>query len=467
MICGKCKKTKDNLEFTKLNISKDGKTGLCKECKKERNYINKSKKRTNDALLEYFELTGDLLEKPNARIGFLKLYKFTDRKTTKNKEFEELPNIGANAILSELTEPYEICFIESINKYEIILISLMSVMDIENLIYTFERFAPKEIKPIIIIGGFGVCNIKLIVNYIDVAVWGRAEGQINGIIAGEEYRNVWRKDKDPNIKGSYVVRQPRYLVPGEVSVGCRNNCSYCQYTNIRKPLNNGEIYNPGTNYSNAIESDWNGLSITKPGIYTSAWDGWSDYTRHRVHKPVTNKSITDKVIGISNKGFGGGVAIKVFQIVGYPWETKESVLKDIQDTYKMLIDISSQLKSRIVLTFMITPFGPEPLTPMANDRADIQTDWHEVIKGVKKYDDGMLCLAMIPSVSGPYALVKRMLIHRAEIKDIDRYKSIVYSSRLNGMKNNIKVAWLLKHKIINENEFKEWDRKAIEYLSVE
>lgn|GEM_PF-3765894 len=469
MICGKCKDEKNTPEFTKLNISKNGEVGLCKKCKKERDHISKSKKKKNDELLEYFELKGDLLKRPesNTRIGFLKLYKFTDRKVSKNKKFEELPNVGAMAVLGELIDPYGYCFIEDINKYSYILISLTSVMDIENLIYTFERFAPKNIKPKIIIGGFGVCNIKLITQYIDVAVWGRAEGQINGIIAGNEYSNVWRKDKDPELKGQYKVRQPKYLVKGEVSVGCRNNCSYCQYTSIRKPLNNGEIYNPGSNYTNAIESDWNGLNITKPGLYTSAWDGWSDYTRGKVHKPVSNKAIVDKIVNISNKGFDGGVAIKVFQIVGYPWETKDSVLRDIQDTYRMLIGISNQLKSRVVLTFMCTPFGPEPLTPMANNSADIQTDWHNVISKIKKYDDGTLCLAMIPSVSGPFTLVKRMLIHRAETKDLDRYKKIVFSSKLNGMNNNIKVAWLLKYGIIKENEFKEWDGKSIEYLSVE
>ena len=39
----------------------------------------------------------------------------------------------------------------------------------------------------LMVGGFGVINIRLIVQYIDVAVFGRAEGQINNIIFMEKH----------------------------------------------------------------------------------------------------------------------------------------------------------------------------------------------------------------------------------------------------------------------------------------
>ena len=463
MICGSCHIEKPDEEFTKLNISRDGTKGLCKQCKKERDKKHRTAKAEATASLPFFELKPDLLVRQNVRVGVLRLYKFTERQNKREISTDNMQNVGLNAILSELKEPYEWCDIRDINDYDFILITLTSVMDIENLIYTFERYAPDIVKPKIIVGGFGVCNIKLIIPYIDIACFGRGEGQINDIIAGLRFNNVWRKEDDPNVERKYQIRQTQYLVKGEVGVGCRNNCAFCHYTYVREQMNSNTVYNPGLLFP-AVESDWNALTIARAGRYTSAWDGWSEESRRTVHKPVMNDTIIDKLIDVGNKDIDGGNNFKIYQIVGYPWETPKSVLRDIDAWKARFAYIDSKIKNNITLTFLNTPFGPEPMTPMQYEPANLDVSWQNVINFNEIYKGEHLRAFNIPSISGAFTLLKRVFIHRAQITDLELFKSIVYSSKLKYLSDADKVRWLFKHEIIDKRRFGRIDRAPFDYL---
>lgn len=466
MICGACKQEKLDIEFTKLNISKDGTRGLCKECKRLRDSNHYSKVQAVNSELLYFDLKPDLLIRKKPRIGILNLIKFTDRKNTKDKASIDMLNMGLRAILKELKETYEYCDARYINDYQFILISLTSVMDVENLIYTFEAFAPKEIKPQIIVGGFGVINIRLIKPYIDVACFGRGEGQINDIIAGKRFDNVWRKEDDPNLEGKYKIRQMQYLVDGECAVGCRNRCRFCQYTFVRKSTNRDELYHHGKGTA-TIESDWNSLEINKPGRFTSAWDGWSDDTRRKVSKPVTDKRIMEKLIDIGNRDIRGGINLKIFQIIGYPWETVDSVLYDMEQAKEVFRYIDYSIKNDIVLSFLNTPFAPEPMTPMQYDAANINVSWQSILRVKQLYNGKYLKAVILPYISGPFSLLKRVYIHRATEEQLDTFKNIIFNSRLRHMNDEDKVAWLLKYKIIDRDMFGKINHVPYNYLACE
>jgi hypothetical protein len=463
MICGTCKREKPNEDFTKLNISKDGTHGLCKECKSLRDLKHNNKVRALDAELPYFDFKPDLLIRKTPRIGVLNLIKFTDRKKTKGIASIDMLNMGLRAILKELKEPYEYCDARYMNDYQVILISLTSVMDIENLIYTFEAFAPKDVKPQIIVGGFGVMNINLIKPYIDIACFGRGEGQINDIITGKRFDNVWRKEDDPNLQGKYKIRQMQYLVDGECAIGCRNRCKFCQYTFVRRSANRDELYHHGKGTA-TIESDWNSLNVDKPGRFTSAWDGWSDDTRHKVSKPITNQTITDKLIDFGTRDIHGGINLKIFQIVGYPWETPDSVLNDIRKTREMFEYIDSRISNDIVLSFLNTPFAPEPMTPMQYESANIYVSWQNILQSRHIYNGKHLRAVLLPYISGPFSLLKRIFIHRATEDQLDIFKSILFSGRLRHMSDENKVAWLLKYKVIDAGMFGNINSAPFDYL---
>ena len=460
--CSSCDYCGPESDFTKGNRSHNGHIGRCKKCKAK---IDTAYRAKRDVMPESFIPEPDLLAKKRVQIGVLKLQKIADRRFGKQSKRLEL-NFGMKAILSELKEPYEVCYPETINNYKIILISLTSVMDIENLIYTFEKYCPEKITAKIIVGGFGVINIKLIVRYIDVAVFGRAEGQINEIINGFTFKNVWRKEYDPEINRQYEIRQPQFLLGGEVSVGCHNRCDYCQYAHIRRSIGKAVKYNPGGGIATQ-ETDWNALIIDKPGKHITAWDGWGESTRRRVNKPITDDDIVSKLIDIgNNKDIGGTVSMKVYQIVGYPWETPESVLSDIERTANMLSIIDSKITNKITLAFFVTPFGPEPLTPMQYESANILVNWRELLAGLRVYDGEHIKAFIITAIAGPFTLLKRVWINRAEISDAEKFNQVVFNGRIKRMPERYKVKWLLSNNIIDPTLFGDVNNIGCDYLTV-
>jgi hypothetical protein len=462
MKCSHCGFEGDEKYFTASNRSHGGEVGRCKACKAI--VDAKYRQKRDQAAMKRFDLIPDMLNKRKARIGVLMLSRITDRYFGQGKTgFFLEPNLGLKAVVSELEEPYEICYPETINDYEIVLVSLTSVMDVENLIYTFEKYAPKTITARIITGGFGCLNIKLIKDYIDVAVFGRAEGQIKAIISGLRFKNTWDKATDPDISGTYEVRQPQYLVKGERGVGCLNRCSYCQYTHTRHPIGRAKKYDPGMATQ---ETDFHSLVVDRPGVYVTAWDGFSEVTRLAVKKNIKNSDIINKLVSIGNMGFEKQVFIKIFQIVGYPWETPETVLTDIQSTIYILKEIESKIKSKITIGFMVTPFGPEPLTPMQYEPGNIHTNWNQVLAGKKLYYGERIKAFIYTSVSGPFALLKRMMINRAESTDADLFKKIVFSSKLNRLQERFKVPWLIKNKIIRPELFGRVTSGAFDFLKI-
>jgi len=456
MICTICGHSGESKKFSATNRSADGTKAVCKECRRKTAIEGRKRKKEKDIKLAYFDLIPNLLGiKNKARIGVLIMNNFVDRESRKKKGFYNIniDNIGLMAVLNELKEPYEYCPPAAINQFEFVLVSLTSVMDVENLIYSIEVYGPAERNCKIIIGGFGVINIKLIVTYIDIAAFGRAEGQINNIIAGQRYANVWYKSNDPDVSGQYTIRQPKALVEGERSVGCRNKCTYCQYTHVRRSVDGPAKYDPGMTIQ---ETDWSGLDITKAGRYNSAWDGWSDETRRRVRKPVSNATIESKLLGLDING----VNIKVYMIVGYPWETMESVLDDIENTTVMLQKIDAQMRGKVYLSFLCTPFSPAPMTPMACDAADIETNWRDI--GGRVLFKGEHIRAYIsPFISGGYLLTKRVMINRAQTGDIDLFKRVAFSRELLKLPQYLKVKWLLKYGAIDPAMFGEIESSPV------
>jgi hypothetical protein len=393
-----------------------------------------------------------------AKIGVLILDKYIDRTTTKEICFDMHPNVGLNAILGELKQPYEYCHASDVDDYDFVLCSITSFMDIENLIYSLERFTPDH-RCKIIVGGSGVINIKLYSSLIDIAVFGRGEGQINKIIAGQEFNNVWRKENDPNFKKTYYLRQTQYLVPGEINVGCRNKCFYCQYTWTRKKFNDVNNYATGTTLP-IPEDDWNGIKINKPGGYITALDGLSETTRKRVNKHITDTDILNKINDIYNQQLQEAVILKIYQIIGYPWETKESILNDLAALGKLLQNADRRTgKTKIFMMFMVTPFIAEPLTPMQYDLVNIIDNWGEILKNRLNIYKGVdIHSSVLPQINSPYTSFKRMFINRAEPDELELFKRIIFCSEFEKMPDKYKMPWLFKYGHVKPKLYQETNK---------
>jgi hypothetical protein len=107
--------------------------------------------------------------------------------------------------------------------------------------------------------------------------------------------------------------------------------------------------------------------------------------------------------------------LKVFMIVGYPWETPESVKEDILK----LRDTLSRVKpgrGRVMMMITTTPFSPEPLTAMENEAANIDVNWREILLDDAYrciYDSQHLNAFFLPQIPGPLSLFKRVVANRA------------------------------------------------------
>ncbi len=332
-----------------------------------------------------------------------------------------IDSFGARAIRNELAYQYDIVSIDKMGDYDFALFSLTSVVEIENILHDIARYKPNKRQCKVIIGGMGCINIWPLIDFADIAVFGRGEGQINDIIEGARYPNVWRKEDDPNLEGRYCIRQAESLLPGEAGVGCPNRCAYCQYTHVRRWIrrDTGGYTASGLDSSSIYEDDWNRIKF-RPGRNQTAWDGWSDDTRRRVHKPVTNELILRKLIALRESNFKATCNLKIYQIVGYPWETPDSLRRDLSATAELLRGADGT-GGRIFIMFSITPLSPEPLTPLQADDVTFH-DWRTVInewdspthRARQVYKGQNIEAMILPQIPGIGTLQRRIALNRSD-----------------------------------------------------
>lgn len=333
---------------------------------------------------------------------------------------------------------------EQIHKYKYCLIPLMSVKDTERLITSFQ-YKPKQTK--FIVGGFGCISIYPILHLIDYAYFGRCELMATDIFkCSSTSNNCFCKLRDPCLNHNYTIRQPQRLLTNELTVGCANKCMYCQYTFTRKYRS---LYGDGYNHGKDLaipEDSFDLLSVNKSGRYTTALDGFSQITRHNVNKNISDELIYKKIRDMLLLNNSRVINLKIYQIVGYPWESKDSVINDILNFGKLLKCIDDNYKGigRVLIMFCVTPFSPEPITPMEDVSIKI-IDWRDVFNSLHKprqvYKGDNVEAFILPQIPGPYTLIKRVAINRgidgnifrdavqsidkSNIKSFDKYKTFV------------------------------------------
>lgn len=400
------------------------------------------------------------------KIGVLLFYDKINRGGRDNS-FDKLPYYGFKYILSELDYEYEVINITQIKDYDYVLCSLTSVMDIENMIYVFETYKPDKGKCKIVVGGFGCINITSIYDYIDIAVFGRAEGQINEIINGTEFNNVWRKDKDPDLSGQYQIRQPVKLLPFETLIGCRNKCFFCHYSWTRKYMGEGN-YSPVN--APFPEDDWRGLTVENSGRYLTAWDGVSEYSRFKVNKKISDDDIKNKMLSWYNFNREAAVNLKIYNIIGYPWETKESIKNDfriIKNNFEECDLKKGGAGNRIFIMMMFTPFSPEPFTPMELLKPNIDIIWRDYFEemGRQVYKGVDIECFILPQINSSFTLAKRVMINRCTLQDRKYIQNVLKNKKIDSLRSSQQIGQLKKYSGFPFWMFEEIDKKPIPYLN--
>jgi hypothetical protein len=260
-------------------------------------------------------------------------------------------------------------------------------------------------------------------------MFGRAEGAVNDIVFGTSSReDCYDYEADKEVQKKYSVRQAQKILPGESSVGCSGKCRFCQYSATRRTFR-GEYSNPKRGY--VVREDIWGNIRAESGNQTTALDGFGEDSRDRVRKPVDNSQIVEKLSWVLSR-MHGIMRLKVFQIVGYPWETEASIRRDLKELKKVLGAVKpSPLGGRIMMMFTVTPFSPEPLTDMENDAGNIDIPWRDILLHDENrcvFDSNHLNAFILPQIPGPLLLYKRIAVNRG--MDIDRLRAVAQAKTI-------------------------------------
>jgi len=356
------------------------------------------------------------------------------RPNTKRKTFDSFGFLGLQMVINEMAikgHEIEYCTISTVEQYDLALLSITAPEDITTFLKGIKAGNYKKGKCFVAAGGAGCINICSIYDFIDMAVFGRAEGLADKIISKQQSKNIWVKKEDPMLETSYAIRQVKNLHADENGCcGCRNKCYFCQYTWTRKLV--GKNYSAGGEGYTVNEEDFVSLCLDKPGRYTTGIDGLSYETRKRVNKGfVTDKLIRDKFENAIGKGHGKAIMLKLFGIVGYPWETIQTAREDAMNFGELFNGINEKYSSgRLMAAMHLTPFSPEPLTPMEHVPANIRTNWRRCFGG-RSYP--LINNDRINVFIGPYTtteptLSRRVMINRCKLSERSKVFKIVTSS---------------------------------------
>lgn len=358
---------------------------------------------------------------PLKRIAVLSLA--TTRRQVQASRQTQWTAYGLSVVLEELNYHVETCTPETMNDYDIVLYSVTSPIDQLSMV---EAMPPRNHRSCtVVVGGQGAYPIWAISDHVDRVMFGRAESVASNVCLTDElYPFVYDARSDPHIDGHYTVRRHTALSAQEGSVGCKLGCLFCQYTYTRAYEGNGRNhYQAGNQGHRVAEDTFVSLPLDTPGHKTTALDGWSESTRRRVRKGITDNYIAAK-IERAVREITGTINLKVFQIVGYPWETAESVNRDIEHMRDVLAaaDPPQKHDGRVLIMFLNTPFSPEPLTPMEDDPANVYTDWRATIlgssgRGRPVYKGRNVEAFILPQIHKPLSLLRRVAVNRGASAD--------------------------------------------------
>jgi len=345
----------------------------------------------------------NLFKNNSKKIGLLN---FDNKKTIKRNRNSSEFN-GMKAIKEDSKHDFFNCNFLDYDDYDYVLVSITSPDDYYNLIRTGTN---KRRHAKIIIGGSGLINTKSILPYFDIANIGRCDGLIDDIIDGYIDNSII-DSKLFNDSTIFNVRQATKKYYFEETIGCKYKCKFCQYTHVRKLC--GETYSHGDDLR-TYEDNFIDFKCHGPGRYTTAFDGLSESTRMKVSKPIKDELIIDKLQKIILSNFDKTVTIKAFQIIGYPWETIESVINDLQNLKELFKKADPGKGGRVFMMLLFTPFSPEPLTPMELCKANTYIKWMDILEmvGRQLYVSDHLEVMVLPQVYSPLMLLKWVCVNK-------------------------------------------------------
>jgi radical SAM superfamily enzyme YgiQ (UPF0313 family) len=393
------------------------------------------------------------------KIGILVLTdKVKDRMTRKNNYFDSLEYAGFKRIINDIDKvKYEVefCSFYNINNYEFVLWSVISYFDIFNFLNEAKKYT---VKTKIVIGGAAVCNIYPLYDYIHAACFGRGETLINKILDGEYLSNVWYKKYDENLTKKYNIGQLIELINidnyHEKSIGCPNKCRFCQYS-WKYNCTSKNNYTSGMDETEELFIDLNWEKAKRRAI--TAIDGTTEFDRKMVHKNLTGKQIYNKLIEVYNLNYEKPLYLKLFNIVGYPWENENHNFNELRDIFKEA-DKTKKTHSVWVKIFN-NHFKPMPLTPMESEPVNKINYRDKYFNNNKIYMGNNFEVTISPYGTAPHTACEETIVNR--MFDSDNLMRIYTNKKYLNLKGKDKLKVFEKY---NPEVFEEINNLPTNYL---
>jgi hypothetical protein len=396
------------------------------------------------------------------RVGVLVFtQKIKERSTRKFSFFDSFVYCGLNSLLLELQNEYEIgyCDAENIDHWDFVLVPIHSHYDVVNLMAHLRGKERHKCK--VVVGGTGLVNIRPFKHLIDVAVFGRAEGRIASILKHEPLPNVWYKEDDPDLKKRYEWGKVWFLLNNEFireeSVGCRKKCAFCFYSWSREFSSKGV----SLNYTSAIEDrtnrnrglkgyedffenlDW---SKAYKVATTTSLDGVTEKTRQMIFKPMSRERLRNKILEAYQYEQEGRISVKIFLILGYPWETEEDAqLSELREDLEVVDKPNKEI--RLIITFQVSHLVPMPHTPLQWEGVNM-IDFRKVLNkkvGRTVYMGRNIEAWVHPYITTPVYALEELFLYRAFENDADLIYKILLNSKYQALKSWQKKEVLLKY----------------------
>lgn len=298
------------------------------------------------------------------------------------KTRNEAITIGALVIKAELEANgyvVDICTYEQAHKYELVLVSMTSTLDIYEFYKSMKSAGWQNRKFKTLLGGFGCQNPFALEDFIDWAFFGRAEGIITevveNILSGNEpdYPFI-----TPLINPRVTIARPvQYLSIYEVKygkncstwkeefTGCPFTCKFCHYTWNRKNVRHGD---PGKYLNDGISTGSKEVMLMdvidyeeKLGRVTAGLDGYSERLRFLYGKPITWEIMEGALDHMAS--FKGNSYMKIYNITNFPCETEDDE-KEFLNFCNQYTSSTSKKDGILSVEVFNTAFRPSINTPM-------------------------------------------------------------------------------------------------------
>lgn len=336
----------------------------------------------------------------------------------------------------------EFCTADTAKNYRVVLVSFTSDYDCIAF-YTstclLQSWQPGKRSFKVIGGGEGMQNPTVIRNYLDFAVFGRAEDivvdLISAILGGGDYRNdsVMCLPEITSVK----EHQVRELYPYDIRLGngrgkrdwkesfmgCPNKCLFCHYSWSRKWIGGETYYQGDLTMNRSVEVLWKDvMQITrKEGRIRTAIDGFSERLRYSYGKRISNDEI---VQGINHIGsFDGTTVVMVYNISNMPGETED----DRQELYATVKRANP--KHRVIVVFQSTPFRPSLLTPLQWSPVTLFPATSDLSAQVIHDSDNLRVMHSFSNES-PWSQLQTVIISRATPQTDKLFHAICFHPKL-------------------------------------